>query len=365
MTDTRARRLFGGEMEAAGASSLGVSPGLPALGRAAGGAWAASGRGALFLVLESLKSRGVRCVHLPAFLCESVLLPARALGLDVSFFPVDEALGAHPEPPAGAAVVLIHYFGWLNPAADALRRQTGPAPPLVEDFSHALLSDWGRGAPPGGAGDRYSFFSARKLAPVPLGGWCSVEAGPGEPSTEMELAAWRSLAARLVKRDYLATPNAPADPRLEQFYLAAFEAVESFLDRRPEEWALPPFALDWIGRVDWDEIAKRRCRNWRRLHELLAESVDPVARDLPSGTVPLGYMIRLRPDRRDVVRRALADRRVFCPAHWPLPGDVDPRRFPEARRLSESLLALPIDQRYDESAMEILAQAVKRALERA
>jgi hypothetical protein len=280
--------------------------------------------------------------------------------LDFSFYPVEASLTARPDPPRDSAVVLLHYFGWLNPASAVLRSQGAASFHLVEDFSHALLSEWGN------VEERreglHLFFSARKLGPAPLGGWCTAEAEPGKPSTEMELAAWRSLAARLLKRDYLASPDAAVDPKVEDLYLSAFEAVESFLNARPDEAALPAFVLDLVAGLDWQDIAERRRSNWMTVHDLLAGTVEPLAPDLPSDTVPLGYVVRLDEEKRDNVRRALADRRIFCPVHWPLPKEVDRRRFPEARRLSRTLLTLPIDQRYGEAEMEIVANELRRAL---
>ncbi|HUT25698.1 MAG TPA: hypothetical protein VM492_15265 [Sumerlaeia bacterium] len=362
MTDTRPRRVLGGELESPSPVCLGLSSGLRGVTKGFQGAWAASGRAGLFLILERLRSRGVRHVHLPAYLCESVLLPVQALGFDLSFFPVDASLRAWPDPPPGAAVVLIHYFGWLNPAVAALRSQAESSLYLVEDFSHAFLSDWGELRAPAADEGRFLFFSARKLGPAPLGGWCTAEAEPGQPSTEMELAAWRSLAARLLKREYLAFPDLEVDPKVEELYLSAFEAVESFLNAHPDEAALPAFVLDFIAGLNWQEIAERRRSNWTTLHGLLAGTVEPLAADLPAGAVPLGYVVRLDEKRRDDVRRALADRRIFCPVHWPLPKEVDRRRFPEARRLSRTLLTLPVDQRYGEAEMEIVASALKQTL---
>ena len=116
------RRIIGGDFEIE-RLTFGTREQLNALTRGLHGTWTTSGRGALSVVLKQLQAVGVRHVHLPSYLCESLLLPIKALGLDYSFYPVDAALAAHPNPPKGAAVLVIHYFGWLNPAINALRAE--------------------------------------------------------------------------------------------------------------------------------------------------------------------------------------------------------------------------------------------------
>ena len=349
------RNVIGGEFEQ---SSLQIGPRerLNEFTRGLTGTWTASGRSALALVLQHLQARGVRHVHLPSYLCQAVILPVQALGLEYSFYPVDATLMAHPDPPPGAAVVLIHYFGWLNPATAALRAEAGRLFCLVEDASQALLSDWS--ASPNVS--RFVFLSPRKFGPAPLGGWCNIHAELDEPSSAVEALAWRSLAARLARGACLAEPDAPVDPAVETFYLAAFHAVETFLNTHPTSTAVPQIALDIIAGLDWNDIATRRRANWQCLNELLSEHVEVLMPVLPADVVPLGYVVRLR--ERDQVRARLASQRIFCPVHWPLPVEVSARRFPDAASLAETCLTLPIDQRYGLDDMVRIADTLKTEL---
>ena len=72
--------------------------GLERLTHGLSGTWVVSGRAALNRILRKVQERGVRHVHLPAYLCESVLQPVKARGMEFSFYPVDEHLIAHPDP---------------------------------------------------------------------------------------------------------------------------------------------------------------------------------------------------------------------------------------------------------------------------
>jgi hypothetical protein len=356
MSAALSRRAIGGDFELdrlrfGGAAELNeLTRGLP-------GRWTTSGRGALSLVLKELWAKGVRHVHLPAYLCESVLLPVRALGFKFSFYPVDLSLTAQPDPPAGSTVLVIHYFGWINPIIKSLREQSNPKFYLIEDAVQALLSDWSA------AGDvyRYVILSPRKFGPAIMGGWANVTGElQDEKPRDVGPIIWRSLAARLARGAYLRETEASVDPKVEEFYMKGLQEVEAFLDQHPTCTELPQFALDQLAGLDWREMASRRRANWRQMHEMLSGRVEVLMRELPERVVPLGFVVCLA--KRDEVRARLAAQRIFCPVHWPLPALVERASFPAAAALSDTCLTLPIDQRYTEGDISRVAEALLAAL---
>jgi hypothetical protein len=360
MSREQSRRVIGGDFELDQLSLAPVEQ-LDRLTRGLKGRWTTSGRGALALVLKELRHRGVRHVHLPAYLCESVIQPVRALGFDFSFYPVDLSLTAQPDPPAGACLLVIHYFGWMNRAVDSLRTQVSPKFPLIEDAVQALLSDWS--APENES--RFVILSPRKFGPAILGGWCSVAGTEDDEAVEkvpgeVGPVIWRGLAARLARGAYLRDAEGAIEERVEDFYLAALGAVEKFLDQHPTHASVPRLVLEQMAGVDWERVARRRRENWLQLRELLAGRVEALHHELPEGVVPLGYLVALK--ERDRVRAALAAERIFCPVHWPLPREVERRNFPAAAALSETCLTLPVDQRYGPEEMSRLAEALLAAL---
>lgn len=356
MSPMLSRRAIGGDFEL-DQLRFGQAAELDQLTRGLAGQWTTSGRGALALVLKELWANGVRHLHLPAYLCESVLLPVRALGFDFSFYPVDISLNAQPDPPAGAALLVIHYFGWLNPVVNSLREQTSAKFYLIEDAAQALLSDWS--APQNAY--RYLILSPRKFGPAALGGWCNVASNrhDAEPC-EVGPIIWRSLCARLARGAYLRERDASVDPAVEEFYMGGLRDVETFLDQHPTCTDLPQLALDQLAGLDWRLMAERRRANWRQFQEMLAGRVEVLMQELPQGVVPLGYVVCL--GKRDEVRARLAAQRIFCPVHWPLPAAVERRRFPAAAALSDTCLTLPIDQRYASGDISRVAEALLAAL---
>ena len=346
-----ARFTLGGDFELTNISQ-GNAENLTALTKGIPGRWTLSGRGAIALTLKDLEDRGISHVHLPAYLCESIIAPLEALKVGYSFYPVDRSLVAHPDPPTGAATFVINYFGWLNPAL-----HNPPAEPLIEDCCQAMLSGW----QPSSSTSKYIICSPRKYAATGLGGWTNLAQAPAIPNPDAEMFLQSSLAARLLRGQYLANQTSVIDEETENEYLTELADVENFLDSHPTESEIPELGLKIIAGIDWTRVAETRRTNWLQMYDLLSAHVELLFNILPDTVVPLCFVIRT--PNRDRVRRRLAAQRIFCPVHWPLPEQVDRQKFPISADLSDTLLSLPIDQRYGTDEMNFLAEAVLRALE--
>ena len=53
---------------------------------------------------------------------------------------------------------------------------------------------------------------------------------------------------------------------------------------------------------------------------------------------------------------------VFAPIHWKWSPKINKKRYPNLYKLSKSILTLPIDQRYDSTDMEVLANKLKKII---
>lgn len=247
------RAIIGGEFELEHITPR-SKPALSFLTRIIEGTWTASGRSSLALILAHLKARGVEHIHLPSYLCASILQPVESIGLEYSFYPVDDNFNAWPDPPDGSAVLLIHYFGWMNSARAALIDGAKRGKYwLIEDMSHALLSNWE--IPDS---DRnFIFFSARKLGPAPAGGWCNIHHELSETGKELILLVNKSVEMRLARARYLAEIQGPIDQQFENEYISLFREVENYLDNDPTVMPLPSLGLDIISGVDWENAKKK------------------------------------------------------------------------------------------------------------
>jgi hypothetical protein len=352
MSSPAPRLTLGGDFEINNIT-LGNPDDLTKLTQGLKGTWTISGRSALSLQLASLLSRNIHHIQLPAYLCDSVIAPIEAKGLSYSFYEVDLDLVAHPPTgTADSAVLIIDYFGWQNPGLTHVREGTV----VIEDRCQAMLSTWSYQP----SAQHLLIASPRKFGPTGLGGWCDGLGADGSSKSADEMLI-RSLNARVLKGNYLADATLPVNSEIENSYLTALSSVEEFLDKHPNEATLPEFGLKVIAGLDWSFVAQQRRTNWLQLIQILPNNVTPVFSSLPESVVPLGLVVRVA--NRDLVRKRLAANRIFCPVHWPLPREVDRHRFPMSAQLADTLLTLPIDQRYGESDMTRLSEALTRAVE--
>ncbi|HNT23104.1 MAG TPA: hypothetical protein PKM21_01975 [Anaerolineales bacterium] len=346
------KRYIGGEFEL---SSLPRSVDAIELTQGIAGSWTVSGRAALCALLAHLKKQGVTKILMPAYLCESIIQPVKAFGLAYDFYPVDEDLAAHPDPQKNSAVILIHYFGWLNPSTEALRQSAEDSFVLVEDLTQAVFSSWKfiKGTQP------LVFFSLRKFGPVPLGGWYSRSDRLPSVDLMFKVLFWKSLAARLYKYNYLKI-SPDIDQQAEQTYLDVFNHVESSFDLSCTPYLLDAEAKSLIDGINWAYAAAARRKNWNALSDLLPGNILlPFHKMLPTDVVPLGYVVNCT--ERDKIRQNLQAAQIFCPIHWRLPEEVSAKRFPISYRLSNTLMTIPIDQRYNPRDMEHISKVIRQA----
>lgn len=349
------RKMLGGDFELTNFLYGDVGK-LSKLTRGLKGTWVLSGRSALFLILNEFKKSGVNHVHLPSYLCESILSVIKSMGLKYDFYPVDMNLGAHPDPLRGSAVLLIHYFGKLNAATKSLRAEAGNDFYLIEDASQAMLSDWSKDFNK----SQYVIISPRKFGPVIFGGWCNVLSQIDEVNEKVEKVAWQSLAARLTKAQYLENMPAQIEQQTENFYLELFNEVERFIDENPTCLYLPSWVKQLIAGCDWIGASVKRRDNFHLLKEMLSQDVDMLFSEITPDEVPLGFVVRLK--KRDWIRMKMAEERIFCPIHWRLPNDVNKAKYPYSHDLSDTALTIPIDQRYNIKDMEWIATSLKKLL---
>lgn len=278
-------------------------------------------------------------VWLPAFVCGDLLDPA--LADRARFYPVLDGFEpdlATVEAAArpGDLVVLVAHFGLpLGPEARAFADRR-PDLRLVEDRAQALNA----GPPIPGA---WLLFSPRKLLGAADGGLLvapDAATRPPKPATTADAAAlWRAPSLRA------------EDPegRANAVWHAANQAKEAAMTVGDQ--AMTPRSLEILASADLADLAARRRANWtvldRRLRAWSALPADP-------GAPPLGYVLRLEPERRDRLLAGLHARRVFAAVHWPriaAPAEA----FSREAAWTRQLVTLPCDHRYDAAVMERIA----------
>lgn len=305
-----------------------------------------NGRSALFALLKLLTPRRI---WLPSYLCDAVVLAVRATGCDYRFYPVDAALavksaGWLDKIGPGELVVLIDYFGFPLDQEIA-RRVHDRGAWLVEDASQAYFSkDVGLYAD-------FSIFSPRKFFGVPDGG--ILRSHCDTPVSALALspapAGWAGIALQAAELRSHFDRTGEDGHWFEQFRRVEETAPIGSFEASPITQQL------LAAGVDAQAISQRRRENFT----VLLNALRPLAlfKTLPDGVVPLGFPIRVK--NRDALQRALVEQQIYCPIHWRL-GDWVPAEFADSHRLSDEILTLVCDQRYDAEDMDRIAALVKQ-----
>ena len=323
------------------------------------------GKGAMRAILDALDADAGDNVVLPAAVPHAFVEPLRELGVEPRYHRVAPDLGGDLDHLADrlddgtAAVVLVHYFGFVNPDADAIRGAAADADvPVVEDNSHAALS-----APEGrllGADSAFGFASLHKTLPVPDGAVLYADGsrpvdhpllGVADGPT---LADARFLAASVAARTGLAAgvervaralgdrSNAGdaetgdglgASSSLADRTPTPYESMRTYeAAKRPMSW----LTARVLERTPPGSVVAPRREGYERWTAALDAS--PLY-DLEPGVCP--WMAPVVVDDAPALAR-----RVPGAFAWPrLPRDVAGEgAFPVANDLARTVLALPVDR---------------------
>ena len=305
-----------------------------------------SGRAALYQILKYLKQeKKVNHVLLPDYLCSSVLVPVKELGLDSTFYPISEKLELELSSfqllyKKGTAVLLINYFGLqdLSRQIKAIRELDEKAIILEDDVQayYEFIKPLD--------GVDFKFTSLRKTFAVPDGGLVKTKYHLPKVSTPNTFGQYKAAAA-LLKSMREGNFN-------DQIYLELFEKGESLIDSEQES-GMSLIAEKLYSFMNEEHVKVRRLNNAEYLVEKLGKiGIKPLF-PLLKDHVPLFIPIVLK--NRDTVRRAMFQKEIFCPVHWPSEGMSVKR----GELMSKTELSLIIDQRYGRKEMDEILSLIK------
>lgn len=281
-----------------------------------------------------LRAGRPRRVWVPRYICDAMLAPLKALGLAFEFYALEEdfSVAAELQLRADDWLLYVNYFGVCTLQQQRLLQRFNPAQ-VVFDHAQAFF------APPMDC--LATIYSPRKFFGVPDGGLL-VTRVPGVEPTEVDEQALQR-ATHLLKR-LAATP--------ESGYADYQNAERSLEDVEPKRMSVLTERL--FTSIDYSAVKEKRNENFRFLHQALA-GVNALTLDLDAVDGPLCYpMLPIT----SVSHGSLAKQRIFVARYWP---DVLARTNPGEREhlLSERLLALSCDQRYEQSDLLNIISAVK------
>jgi hypothetical protein len=264
-------------------------------------------------------------VFIPYYCCDSVIEPLRDEGIEYECYHIDDRFEIKELPilEQGQRVLYINYFGLKTDYAEHLALKYGTN--LILDYSQAFFRRPIK--------DIDTFYSPRKFFGVPDGGYLytqKINTAPLERDTS--LTRFTHLVGRL---DLSATA----------FY-RDFGKASATLSSEPVK-QMSTVTQHLLNGIDYKRAKLVRERNFYYLHVQLKETnLLPCDLDIVSGPMIYPYLT----DDPDLRQRLIASK-IYVATYWPeLMGRVKKNSTEE--KLVESLLPLPIDQRYGVNDMK-------------
>jgi hypothetical protein len=322
-----------------------------------GASYFGSGRDALRgLVAHGVVRHGWRRIWFPAYFCPDVVAALRMAGVETAVYrdsPVER-----PVWPAGLGdsdvVLVMNYFGLRACVETTAVRDQGAF--VVENHTHDPWSPWAAASQAD-----FCIVSLRKTLPVPDGGVVWSPRGrdlPDEPPLTYlhgETAETKH-AAMAMKSAYLA-----GGPVRKEDFRELFAAGERNVSAGPVS-GISPEARRRVDTFNVQAWRERRCANFEVLRRILQDAVGLRLLQPEGDCVPFsGFLIAGDPLRRGLLRDALVARRIYPAVLWDLsvaPADGIPGDIVD---LSQRVLSIHCDGRYDEADMRIVARAVLEA----
>lgn len=296
-------------------------------------AYAETGRQALSIIGDVLRTRGRSTLIVPGYLCESMIVPFRNGGWRIRSIPLDEDL-RYPSDFAsflersldGAVLLLASYFGRRPDASHAAMaseaRERGAV--IIEDETHRLLQ-------PGGTDADFSFASLRKVLPVADGAYVQGDAEILDRISalaEDDSGRWAAMDAK----------RSAIDGTGDIDHRSLFVAANEVLEEDGRLLRATSRTRTTVQVLPYESMAATRRENAAVLRQLLDRAGLPTL-SLGPDDVPSHLVVRVSAPH-DLQRR-LASSNIFTSIHWP-----EVTAIGSDRPWRDDLLSIPVDHRY-------------------
>lgn len=320
------------------------------------------GRGAISLLLDSIdKQVKSKKALLPSFICDSVLDPFIKKGYNCVFYPINNILepvfDSLKDKHLWGVDVFFHlgYFGFatnkhIAPFAQKLKKQ---GVIVVEDLSHSLFFEGGRL----NCND-YCLGSIRKWAGMPSGGFLASEQPItlNSPLSNNNTYVRLQKQALLLKNSFFKTNK----PKVKHEYLKLFRSAQKLMDNDCKTYNIDDLSKAIINSLNVETLKVKRQNNFLTLLRGISGycQIEPVFKTLPGNVVPLFFPVYCHTDRTKL-RSFLIDHQIYCPIHWPVPESIEADKQLFSKKVYNSILSIPCDQRYDEADMLRIVETLK------
>lgn len=291
------------------------------------------GRNAFRYILQSIPN-DIDKLYIPYYTCPIVWEHLFFSG-KIWFYRIDKNLEIAEDIDLGEHdyIVVNNYFGIKDQYIERLSKKYGNH--LIVDNAQSFYAPV--------IPDTYAFYSPRKFFGVPDGGVAYV----ANDAKSVRCEAQDDSSDRLKHLQLRKEKGAEAG-------FATYQLNEGKLDKLPIQ-LMSDYTHEILCGIDYTTAKEKRRANYQLLHEALGEFNALALPSIDTFACPMVYPFI--PKRSNAnLRKKLQEQRIYTATYWPKLAELNNSTFEE--RLANTLIPLPIDQRYNKEEMQQIIKVI-------
>lgn len=321
-----------------------------------------TGREALLYASCNCKPGKEAIILCPAYSCWSMIAPFEFTGWTVVYYRVNEDLTIDEKFLEEQlrfykvdAILTINFYGSASTQSTIAKvKAHNDKITVIEDFSHCTF------CLDKIFNDEVDFYvtSIRKSIGICDGALVLSKKPTNKAYIQREAPAFGELRlkAQRQKGRYAFTKSLND----KEVFLSELRQGETMIDTLDGVHPISELSLKMIEAINGEEIAFARRENMKHLWKLLNGQVKMIpGLERSFGGAPFSLPILV--GNRDEVQKKLAQQGVYAPVLWPI-GENARKTCGVSAYVSDHMLSLPVDQRYDYDDIEDIASIVLNVL---
>lgn len=317
-----------------------------------------SGREALLLSSIAACDAKEKTVLFPAYCCWSMSAPFEKSGWTVVYYKLNDDLTVDTDylkmlliTYKPQAVIIMNFYGSAN-TDEAVRMVKGVDKSIIiiEDFSHCTFSIHRI------FNDQVDIYVSSIRKSVGVCDGAVILSKKPMPLQYIQEEQKNFTDKRFVAQTDKMRYKWSKDQNLKQNFLSTIRECEGILNEFNAVRPISERAMKMLTLINGEKIAYARKENMEHLWTLLngkVKMVPGLERCFDGAPFALPILV----DNRDDVQKRLAENGLYAPVLWPL-CDKAKAICENSNYVSEHMLAIPIDQRYDWDDIEDIAKII-------
>ena len=274
-----------------------------------------------------IRTYNITEIYVPIYTCPVVWDAISAENCKIIPYDIDDGFLPACDIPENAFVLYNNYFGINGKNVEHMAQKYKNL--IVDNAQGFYQSHCGMA----------SIYSPRKFFGLPDSGLVICDR---KLNDDFETSVSYDLCSHLLKRIDLGAQAGYTD----------FQKNDDALINRPVQ-KMSKLTTTLMGNIDYEKVKQQRLKNFVMLHNVL-KNKNELDFDLSDADVPMVYPFKTKNTN---LRAKLIQNKIFVAKYWPS-EENGCMKSDAAQTLANTINALPIDQRYNESDMQIILEVI-------